>query len=287
MTLPRWLSLLLSLSLAFSLWACTAAPPTATLTAVAPTNTAQPTATPPPPSGPTNYTYRILNKYPHDPAAFTQGLIFVDGVLYEGTGLNGQSSLRRVDLATGQVQQIVRLPQEYFGEGITLFDDKIYQLTWQSNTGFIYNATTFEPLGQFSYPTEGWGLTHNGQQLIMSDGTATLYFLDPATLTETRRISVQAEGQAVSQLNELEYINGEVWANIWKTEQVARIDPASGKVLGWVNLSGLLQPQDITQRIDVLNGIAYDAATERLFVTGKWWPLLFEIEVFPAEANRE
>ena len=231
-------------------------------------------------STPANYTYEIINSYPHDPAAFTQGLIYLDGILYEGTGRYGQSSLREVDLETGNVNTISTIPEQYFGEGITIFDDKIYQLTWQNQTGFIYDQDSFELLDTFTYPTEGWGLTHNGEQLIMSDGTDHLYYLDPNTLEINHKVSVTDEhGNAIVRLNELEYIDGEVYANIWQTNRIVRINPDTGQVTAWIDLTGLLSPESITQPIDVLNGIAYDEQNGRLFVTGKLWPTLFEIEL--------
>ncbi|MEM7346838.1 MAG: glutaminyl-peptide cyclotransferase [Chloroflexota bacterium] len=250
-----------------------------------PTNTSAPEATEP--ESPTvapnqtiiDYTYKIINSYPHDPAAFTQGLIFEDNIFYEGTGLRGQSSLRKVDPESGQVLQIRPIADQYFGEGITIFEDRLIQLTWQARVGFVYNKDTFEPLQQFSYPTEGWGLTHDGERLIMSDGTANLYFLDPISLAEIGRVEVQDDQGPVVRLNELEYINGEVYANIWQTDFIVRIIPETGQVVGKIDLSGLLSPEDITQPVDVLNGIAYDAENDRLFVTGKLWPKLFEIEL--------
>jgi glutamine cyclotransferase len=225
------------------------------------------------------YTYRIINQFPHDPAAFTQGLVWLDGEFYEGTGLNGQSSLRRVNPETGEVLQQVDLSEQYFGEGIVLWEDKIIQITWQENTAFVYDRETFEQVGEFSYGTEGWGITHDGRQLIMSDGTNTLYFRDPETFAELGWVQVFDGEMPVARLNELEYIDGEVWANIWQTDRIARIDPESGQVTGWVDLSGLLDGVEITQPVDVLNGIAYDAENGRLFVTGKLWPALFEIEI--------
>jgi len=260
----------------------------------------QPGGTPQPPPTPTSviptsppdlapsdpvpaYTFRVVNVYPHDWGAFTQGLVIQDGVLYEGTGLHGQSSLRRVDLETGAILLSVALAPEYFGEGIAVLGTKIYQLTWQSQVGFVYDRESFHLLGSFSYPTEGWGLTHDGQRLIMSDGTATLHFLNPETLAETGQVQVQNQGQPVVQLNELEYIHGEVWANVWQTNQIARVDPGTGQVVGWLDLSGLLTPKDLSQPVDVLNGIAYDWDRDRLFVTGKWWPKLFEIELIPQQ----
>ena len=223
------------------------------------------------------YTYKIVNTFPHDRGAFTQGLVFTDGVLYEGTGLYGQSTLRRVTLETGQPTQVYALPLNFFGEGITIFGDKIFQLTWKEHTGFIYAKDTFAPAGAFTYPTEGWGLTQDGARLIMSDGSANLYFLNPTTLAETGRVEVHDENGPVVRLNELEYINGEVYANIWQTDRIARIDPSTGRVLAWLDMSGLLTPADRSQPVDVLNGIAYDALGGRLFVTGKLWPKLFEI----------
>jgi glutamine cyclotransferase len=229
------------------------------------------------------YTYVVVAEYPHDPNAFTQGLQYVDGELYEGTGLNGASSLRRVALETGEVLQQVDLDDAYFGEGITVVEDQIYQLTWQSNVGFIYDRESFARQEEFSYPTEGWGITYDGEQLIMSDGSATLRRWDPETLAEVGRVDVVDQGRPITRLNELEYINGEVFANIWQTNRIARIDPATGHVTGWIDLTGLLDPEDITQRVDVLNGIAYDAENDRLFVTGKWWPKLYEIDLAPIE----
>ena len=224
-----------------------------------------------------------MNIYPHDPGAFTQGLVFRDGIFYEGTGLLGQSSLRKVDLETGEVWQQYNLPAQFFGEGITIFEDRLIQLTWQSNVGFVYNKDSFALLDEFSYPTEGWGLTHDGQRLIMSDGSATLHFLDPESYEEIGQITVWDPNGPVEQLNELEYINGELFANVWRSTRVARIDPQTGQVIGWIELAGLLTEADRAQRVDVMNGIAYDAEGERLFVTGKWWPKLFEIEVLPGE----
>ena len=236
------------------------------------------------PSSVLTYTYQIVNIYPHDQAAFTQGLIFTDDIFYEGTGLHGQSSLRKVSPETGEVLQSIPIPEQFFAEGITVFDDQVIQLTWQSNIGFVYDKDSFTLQREFSYPTEGWGITHDGQQLIMSDGTANLYFLNPETFEETGRVQVHDKNGPVIHLNELEYINGEVYANIWKTHNLARINPKTGEVVGWVDLSGLLQPEDYSQgQIDVLNGIAYDAQTDRLFVTGKWWPKLFEIELIPVQ----
>jgi glutamine cyclotransferase len=225
------------------------------------------------------YTYKTINTYPHDPNAYTQGLVFEDGILYEGTGLRGRSTLRKVVLETGDVWQLYALPAQFFGEGVTVFGDRIIQLTWQSNVGFVYDKNSFALLQEFHYPTEGWGLTHDGERLIMSDGTPTLHFLDPETLEEIGRIEVYDQDSPVPKLNELEYIQGEIYANVWQTDRIARIDPHTGQVVGWIDLSGLLSPEDYSQPLDVLNGIAYDSKNDRLFVTGKLWPKLFEIEL--------
>lgn len=225
------------------------------------------------------YSYNIVNTYPHDPDAFTQGLVFEDGALYEGTGLLGNSTLRRVELETGAVLQIYELPDQFFGEGITIYGDKIIQLTWQSNVGFVYDKNSFELLQQFNYSTEGWGITHNGTCLIMSDGTSTLHFLDPQTFEEISQVAVFANDDPVTRLNELEYVQGEIYANVWQTDRIARIEPGTGQVVGWIDLEGLLTAEDRSEPVDVLNGIAYDAEADRLFVTGKLWPKLFEIEL--------
>ncbi len=230
--------------------------------------------------------YRVVNTYPHDPAAFTQGLVYEESdYLYEGTGMYQNSDLRKVELESGKVVQRRALNDEagenYFGEGVTTWEDRIIQLTWQHNTGFIYDKVSFAELGQFSYPTQGWGLTHDGEHLIMSDGTATLHFLDPDTFAEVRSIVVSAVAGPVVNLNELEYINGEIFANVWYTDRIARIDPASGRVVGWIDLAGLLTPVE-AQAANVLNGIAYDVTKDRLFVTGKYWPKLFEVELLLA-----
>jgi glutaminyl-peptide cyclotransferase len=223
--------------------------------------------------------YTIRHVYLHDPRAFTQGIEYRDGVLYEGTGLNGQSTLRRVELATGKVLQQVSVPSEYFGEGITIWGETVLQLTWQSQVGFVYDRTTFKQLRTFRFTGEGWGLTHSPTELIMSDGSASLRFLDPKTLTETRRLLVTDAGIVIRDLNELEWVNGEIYANVWQTNFIARISPSTGRVVGWIDLSGLLSPEEQRGGADVLNGIAYDAAGQRLFVTGKLWPKLFEIQV--------
>jgi len=227
-----------------------------------------------------NYTYEIVNAYPHDPNAFTQGLIYEGGILYEGTGLNGKSTLRETDLETGQIVRELKLADSYFGEGITIFDDRLYQLTWRDGTGFIYNKDNFELLDTWNYTTEGWGITHDGQKLIMSDGTNVLHFLDPDSLVEIGRVEVtDSQQRPVYLLNELEYVNGEILANVWRTQVIVRINPDTGDVIGWINLEGLLDLTAVTQEWDVLNGIAYDEENDRLFVTGKWWPELYEIDL--------
>ena len=203
--------------------------------------------------------------------------------MYEGTGRRGESTLRRVELESGNVLQFVELPAKLFGEGVTIFGNKIIQLTWQSRLGFVYDKDSFEPQQVFNYPTEGWGITHDGQRLIMSDGSATLYFWEPETLEEIGRIEVYDDNGPVLRLNELEYIQGEIYANIWQTNRIARIDPQTGRVIGWIELAGLLSPEDLSQPVNVLNGIAYDAQNDRLFVTGKLWPKLFEIELISPE----
>jgi glutamine cyclotransferase len=222
--------------------------------------------------------YRVVRTYPHDPDAFTQGLQFVDGVFYEGTGLNGRSSIRKVEIETGRVLQKRDVPQEHFGEGITVWKNDLIELTWQSHVAFVYDRATFEPKRRFSYPGEGWGLTHDGANLVMSDGSNELRLLDPATFAEKRRIKVTAKGDPLRNLNELEFVKGEILANVWQTDYIARIAPASGQVVGYIDLRGLLTPME-RAKTDVLNGIAYDAARDRLFVTGKLWPKVFEIAV--------
>jgi glutamine cyclotransferase len=222
--------------------------------------------------------YQIVRVYPHDREAFTQGLQYVDGVLYEGTGLNGRSSIRRVELETGKVQQKRDLSSQYFGEGITVWKNDLIELTWQSHVAFVYDRATFEPKKQFSYPGEGWGMTHDGTNLIMSDGSDELRVLDPVTFAEKRRIKVTAAGAPLRNLNEIECVKNEILANVWQTDYVARIAPDTGRVTGYIDLRGLLTPQERAST-DVLNGIAYDAARDRLFITGKLWPKLFEIKI--------
>ena len=225
------------------------------------------------------YNFEIVNVYPHDPNAFTQGLVLENGILYESTGLFGRSSVRQVDLKTGTVQRILELPNQYFGEGITLHQDNLIQLTWKSKTGFVYDKDTFGLVRRFTYPAEGWGLTHDNSRLIMSDGTSNLYFLDLETLEITGSVEVRENDAPVIDINELEYIRGQVFANIWKTDYILIINPLDGRVTGSIDLSGLLETQNYTGRADVLNGIAFDAHSGHLFVTGKLWPYLFEIQL--------
>ena len=222
------------------------------------------------------YGYQVVRSYPHDRGAFTQGLFIRNGFFYEGTGMNGQSGIRKVKIETGEVLQQRPLAQQYFGEGIVEWKGSILQLTWQHGIGFVYNADTFQPTRTFTYSGEGWGLTHDGTRLIMSDGTAQLRFIDPTTLKETGRITVRDSRGPVEKLNELEFVKNEVLANVWGSDRIARISPASGRVTGWIDLSGLLTRTE-RANADVLNGIAYDAGADRLFVTGKWWPRVFEI----------
>jgi glutamine cyclotransferase len=225
--------------------------------------------------------YQVVRVYPHDPKAFTQGLLFLDGVFYEGTGQVGQSSIRKVRPENGEVLQIKALEPPHFGEGISVVGNNLVQLTWQSGLGFVYDRGTFARTRTFSYPGEGWGLTYDGKRLIMSDGSSFLRFLDPATLKEIGRVQVKDGVVPIEQLNELEFVKGEIFANVWQTDRIARISPATGQVTGWIDLRGLLDPRDAAQGVDVLNGIAYDAARDRLFVTGKLWPKLFEIRIVP------
>jgi glutamine cyclotransferase len=222
----------------------------------------------------------VVNQYPHDVGAFTQGLQFVNGELYEGTGNYGTSSIRRVQLETGEVKQIRNLDQDLFGEGITVFGERIYQLTYKSQVGFIYDKSTFQEIQKIYYQNqEGWGLTHNGEELIMSDGTNIIYFLDPEMFTINRQIEVYHNEGPANMLNELEYINGKIWANRYYTDEIVIIDPESGKVEGRINLKGILKAQHRKASTDVLNGIAWDESGGRVFVTGKYWPMLFEIRI--------
>lgn len=223
--------------------------------------------------------WHVVRTYPHDPHAFTQGLIFLDGQLYESTGQNGESQIRAVRLEDGKVLRAVDLPYRYFGEGMTDWGDDLISLTWRHEEGFRWKRATFEQVGDFAYSGEGWGLTQDGKRLIMSDGTADLRFLDPATLHETGRVTVTWRGHPVPMLNELEYVKGEVLANVWMTPRIARIDPATGAVKDWIDLTPLARTLHLTDPDSVLNGIAYDARRDRLFVTGKNWPNLYEIRL--------
>ena len=242
-----------------------------------------PVAAQKPAGGPAAYGYRVINAYPHDPQAYTQGLIFSDGFLYESTGLHGASTLRRVQLETGRVLARHSLERQYFGEGLTAWEGSLLQLTWTSNVGFIYDRSSLKLRGTFRYPGEGWGLTHDRKRLIMSDGTAVLRFLDPRSLQETGRLTVLDGAVPVAELNELEFVRGEIFANIYRTDMIARISPQTGRVVGWIDLGGLLPAAAKGAPVDVLNGIAYDGHKNRLFVTGKLWPKLFEIELFRRE----
>jgi glutamine cyclotransferase len=225
--------------------------------------------------------YRVVNVYPHDPDAYTQGLIFRSGFLFESTGRYGRSTLRKVELKSGRVVQQHRLDSAYFAEGLAEWNGQLVQLTWRSQLAFVYELVTFAPRRTFGYPGEGWGLTHNDREFILSDGTATLRFLNPDTFREARRVVVRDGGIPVRDLNELEYVGGEIYANVWHTDRIARISPQSGRVTGWIDLKGLIATAYRLDAEAVLNGIAYDADGKRLFVTGKLWPRLFEIEVVP------
>ena len=232
-------------------------------------------------------TYRVVHSYPHDSQAFTQGLVYADGHLYESTGLKGHSTLRMVDVETGKVLQELAVPGQYFAEGLAAWGSTLVQLTWQTHTAIVYDRFSFREVRTLSYPGEGWGLTADGKELILSDGTAGLRFLDPVTFRELRRVMVRDSGVPVLQLNELEFVKGEIYANVWHSDRIARISPATGKVLGWIDLAGLLPQAERTNPEAVLNGIAYDAAHDRLFVTGKLWPRLFEIKITSGEGKLE
>jgi glutamine cyclotransferase len=248
------------------------------LPGLTPFNGSSPTPTPSTLNGSTIYTYKIVKTYPHSTTAFTEGLVFEDGVFYESTGQYGASSLRQVNLENGAVQKEIFLPNHYFAEGLTIVDGSLIQLTWQENIGFIYDKETFDLLGNFSYDTEGWGLTYNGSELIMSDGSSNLYFLNPITFQKVGELSVYDGNISVTNINELEYVNGDIYANIWLEQKIAIINPQTGTVKGWIDLTGIFQSSNID---DVLNGIAYDSATGRLFVTGKYWPNLYQITITP------
>jgi glutamine cyclotransferase len=227
------------------------------------------------------YTYQVVRTYPHDHSAFTEGLFWDGSYLYESFGLTGQSGIHQQDLTTGQVLQSISLGSQYFGEGIAAAAGRLYELTWTTHVGFIYDLATFKPLGRFTYPTEGWGLTYDGHSLIMSDGSNVLHFMDPASFIQTAQISVTDGGQSITRLNELEYVKGQIYANVWQTDHIAIISPQTGAVLAWIDCSGLRPTQTLANSDAVLNGIAYDPASDRLFVTGKLWPNLYEIRLLP------
>ena len=224
--------------------------------------------------------FTVVQSYPHDPGAFTQGLVFADGEFYESTGLNGESSLRRVEIATGKVLQSQTVDTQYFAEGLALVGDELLQLTWQHKLGFVYDRKTFAPRKTFAYKTEGWGLAYDIKGgLVLSDGSDTLFFLDPKTYRVLRTMKVTDAGRPVRDLNELEWIEGEIWANVWQTDRIARISPKTGAVNAWVDLTLLWPHTRRSPPADVLNGIAYDPATKRIFVTGKKWPKVYEIKI--------
>jgi glutamine cyclotransferase len=265
---------------------CSSAPEPNKNTA-SPGNTARPVSTVP------TYTYEVVNSYPHDSKAFTQGLVVHNGVFYESTGQYEESTLRKVDITSGKIIQQTELGDDFFGEGMTILGDKIYQITWREGTAFVYSLADMKPIKEFRYSGDGWGLTHDGTNLIMSDGTHIIRFVDPETFQTVRTITVNREdGRPLMQLNELEYVKGEIWANIWHSENpstlgrpnhIARIDPASGKLLGYIDLSGISPDDQRRDHENTLNGIAYDAAGDRLFVTGKQWSKLYEIKVKPKQ----
>jgi glutamine cyclotransferase len=232
------------------------------------------------------YHYRVVRSYPHDRGAFTQGLVYDGGFFYEGTGLHGRSSLRKVDPVSGRVLKEIGLSLSHFGEGVTVLGDRIFQITWQSQVGFVYDKTSFRLLRKFSYAHEGWGITHDGKRLIMSDGTSVLHLLDPKDLHETGTLRVRDNHGPVEGLNELEYVRGAIYANVWPTDDIVVIDSRTGRVTAWIDLRGLLAKEDL-HGVDVLNGIAYDAEGDRLFVTGKFWPKLFEIKLIKQQVGRD
>ncbi|GCD12351.1 glutaminyl-peptide cyclotransferase [Clostridium tagluense] len=224
------------------------------------------------------YSYDIINTYPHDVSSFTQGLVYECGYLYESTGKYNESTLRKVELQTGEILKLHKLHENYFGEGITLYHDKIFQLTWKSKVGFIYDKDNFNLINKFYYNTEGWGITNNDEHLIMSDGTDEILFLNPKNFKKVYSIKVHDEFKPITRLNELEFIKGEIYANIWKSDKIARICPYSGKITGWIDLKGLLSPKEY-KNAGTMNGIAYDSENNRFFVTGKMWPKVFEIKI--------
>jgi glutaminyl-peptide cyclotransferase len=223
--------------------------------------------------------YEIVNSYPHDPQAFLQGLVWYDNGFYEGTGLEGRSTLRRVEFPSGRVARSISLAPDLFGEGVALAGDRLVQLTWKAHRGFVYDRESFKLLREFRYDTEGWGITYDGKNLVMSDGSSTLFYLDPETFQTVRRVNVSWNGRPQDQLNELEFIEGEIWANVWQEDYILRIDPESGRVKSYLDMKNLFPPQLRTGSEDVLNGIAYDPQARRIFVSGKLWPRVFEIRL--------
>jgi glutamine cyclotransferase len=251
-----------------------------TVTACGRTQSNQPPSVPASPAGTvTRYGYEVVRAWPHDPAAFTQGLVFREGSLLESTGLNGRSTLREVELETGRPRKQVALANQYFGEGLAVIGSQAFQLTWQNGKGFVYDVDTFRLVKEFTYTGEGWGLATDGKLLILSDGTSQIRFLDPATFQMVRTIQVTRDGRPLERLNELEFIHGEIFANVWETDEIVRIDPATGVVRGVIDFSGLLPRTERRPDTNVLNGIAYDPAGDRLFVTGKLWPKVFEVRL--------
>lgn len=228
---------------------------------------------------PKGYTYKINKVYNHDITSYTQGLVIDKGIMYEGAGEKGASSLRKIKLETGEILKSVSLASDIFGEGVTVFGNKIFQITWQSNVCFVYDLESFTQTGKFNYSTEGWGITTDGKQLIMSDGTSRLYFMNPENFSQLSTLDVYDYDGEVEALNELEFIKGEIWANVYQENFIIRVEPSTGRVIGKIDLTGILDKKYITNKIDVLNGIAYDALSDKIYVTGKWWPKLFEIEV--------
>ena len=231
------------------------------------------------------YTFKVIQAYPHDQNNFTEGLVFENGFLFESTGINGYSTLRKVDLETGRILAFREIPNNFFGEGIAIYKDEIIQLTYRSHIGFVYNKENFKLLKEFHYYTEGWGLTYDGNQLIMSDGTARLYFIDPESFKLIRWVEVRDDRGPVKGLNALEYIKGEIYANVYPTQLIAKISPQTGRVIGWINLEGILNTQNPISSKCSLNGIAFDVNKNRLFVTGKFYPKVFEIELVPLNNN--
>jgi glutaminyl-peptide cyclotransferase len=234
------------------------------------------------------YGYTVVHAWPHDPKAYTEGLFYLDGHLYESTGQVGSSSVRKVALETGKVLQQTDTPWPAYGEGIVAWRDRLIQLTWRDHEGFVYDLATLKPQARFSYPGEGWALTSDGSYLYMSDGTPVIRRLDPNTLQQVGSIHVTADGKPLEYINELEWVKGQIFANVWLTHRIARIDPASGKVVGWIDLGGLVpKPGTLDDPVnDVLNGIAWDAQHDRLFVTGKCWPKLYEIKLTGPKRGR-